>query len=460
MSLRLRLALATAAVIAAALGILGAVVVTSTREHLIADQRHRLDRALTNRINAGPPLDRDTTGRADPRVLETAHLVVDPNGAVVIAEPAGPPTAPTPLPALGAADVARLRSGREIIVRSIDGSLRYLMRGHVDSDARMEIEAAPLDGVDATLSTLTSRLVIGAVLTLLLAVAAATVAVRRGLGPLHDVIAVADAVAAGEREQRIPTDDGPSEIRHLSRALDRMLEQQRHSLVALESSESRLRQFIADASHELQTPLTSVLGWTQLVRKGAFDADGVAAALARVEAESRRMTVLVDNLLLLARLDEHQPLDRQSVDLCAVAQDAVTDARAVDPDRPLRFDASIPVLVPGDPQRLRQVIDNLLRNVRTHTPSGTTTSIAIRTGPSTAQLSVEDNGPGINPDHLDHIFDRFWRHDTSRTRSTGGTGLGLAIVAGIVAAHAGTITAANRPDGGARFTIELPTDAG
>ncbi len=130
----------------------------------------------------------------------------------------------------------------------------------------------------------------------------------------------------------------------------------------------------------------------------------------------------------------------------------------MDADRTLHLDAPTSVLVPGDPQRLRQVIDNLLRNVRTHTPPGTTAAVAIRTGPSATQLIVEDDGPGIDPDHLDHIFDRFWRNDTSRTRSTGGTGLGLAIVAGIVAAHGGTITATDRPGGGARFTVELPTE--
>ncbi len=334
------------------------------------------------------------------------------------------------------------------------------MRGHVDSDGRMEVEAAPLAGVDATLSSLTRRLLVGGVLTLLVALAAAVVAVRRGLRPLDAVIAVADAVAAGERQQRIPTDDGPTEIRHLSRALDGMLEQQRSSLAMLESSESRLRQFIADASHELQTPITSVLGWSQLVRKGAFEPDGASAALARIEAESRRMAALVDDLLLLARLDEHQPLSRQPVELCAVAQDAVTDAHAVDPDRPLTLDAPTPVVVSGDAQRLRQVIDNLLRNVRTHTPPGTSTYVVIRGGPQTAQLTVDDDGPGVDPGDLDHVFDRFWRHDTSRTRSTGGTGLGLAIAAGIVEAHGGMITATNRPEGGARFTIELPTESG
>lgn len=455
MSLRLRLALAVSAVIAAALVVLGAVVVTSTRDHLMTDVRHRLDQSLANRVNAGPPPKSDATATADPRVLETAHLVIDPDGAIVTAEPAGPPTAPVSLPALGAADVAALRAGREITARSVDGSLRYLVRGHAGSDGRIEVEAAPLDAVDATMSSLTGRLVAGGLITLVLAAAAASVAVRRGLRPLDDVIAVAGAVAAGERQQRIPTDVGPSEIRQLSCALDRMLERQHGSLVALEASESRLRQFVADASHELQTPITSVLGWSQLVRKGAFDAAGVDAAHARIEAESRRMAALVDDLLLLARLDEHQPLDRQPVDLSAVADDAVTDARAIDPDRPVDLDAPTPAIVSGDPQRLRQVIDNLLRNARTHTPAGTGIHVVVRAG-SAVQLTVDDDGPGIDPDHLDRVFDRFWRHDSSRTRSSGGTGLGLAIVAGIVAAHGGTITATNRLEGGARFTLELP----
>ena len=203
MSLRLRLALAIATVITAALVVLGAVVVTSTRTHLMTDVRHRLEQSLTNRINAGPPPKPTSTATTDPRVLETAHLVIDPDGTIVTAEPAGPPTAPVSPPALDQAAVAALRSGREITVRSVDRSLRYLARGHTAIDGRTEVEAAPLDGVDATMSSLTKWLVAGGLLTLALAAVAASFAVRRGLRPLDDVIAVADATE-GRQHWRPP----------------------------------------------------------------------------------------------------------------------------------------------------------------------------------------------------------------------------------------------------------------
>jgi two-component system, OmpR family, sensor kinase len=273
---------------------------------------------------------------------------------------------------------------------------------------------------------------------------------RNGLRPLNDVITTANAVADGEREQRIPTDQGPTEIRQLSSALDTMLQRQR-------ASDAHLRRFIADASHELQTPITSVIGWTELLRKGALDASGETTATTRIESEARRMSALVEDLALLARLDERRSAPRGEVDLSAVAHDAIIDARAVDPDRMVTLAVSGVATVQGDPNQLRQVIDNLLRNVRVHTPAGTAAHVSIHPEPGHVIVVVEDEGPGIDPEHLSRVFDRFWRPDTSRTRSTGGSGLGLAIVSAIVDAHHGSIMATNRPGGGACFTIQLPT---
>jgi two-component system OmpR family sensor kinase len=456
MSLRLRLSVGISVVLAISLGLLGYGVVQSTRDDALAIIRRQVERSLFIRANSPHPPAGVAQPASDPRGRMTAHLVIDTDGTIRVAEAAGPPSDPTPLPDVSTDDIAALRAGDDVMVDAVDGSLRYLVLATPATDGQLEVEAAPLDDIDATISSLVRRLVIGASITLALAAGAVVLVLRHGLRPLRKVIATADAVAAGEREQRIPTDDGPTEIRHLSSALDDMLQNQRASLAAREQSEARLRQFISDASHELQTPITSVLGWVQLERRGALDAAGTTAAMERIEAESRRMAALVEELLLLARLDEQRPLHLVRTDLSAIAADAVTDARAVEADRSLTLQAPTPVVVMGDPDRLRQIVDNLLRNVRVHTPAGAPAAVRVSAEGDVARLVVEDSGPGIDPAALPHVFDRFWRRDHSRTRATGGAGLGLAIVTALATAHGGSVTAANRFEGGAAFTLELP----
>jgi len=460
MSLRLRLSLGIALVLAVSLSLLGYSVVQSTRDDALAIVRRQVEQSLYIRVNSTRPPVGAGQPLSDPRGRATAHLVITADGAIRIAEPAGPPSDPMPLPDLSAADIATLQAGDDVTVDAVDGSLRYLVVAAATSGGDLEVEAAPLDEIDATMSSLLRRLLVGASITLVLAAAAVVLVLRHGLRPLRKVIATADAVAAGEREQRIPTDEGPTEIRHLSTALDHMLQRQRAALSAKEDSEARLRQFISDASHELQTPITSVLGWVQLERKGALDEAGTAAAMERIEAESRRMSVLVEELLLLARLDEQRPLRLVATDLSAVALDAVTDARAVEPDRPISIDAPAAVIVQGDASRLRQVIDNLLRNVRVHTPPGAPAAVKVFVNGGRATLVVADTGAGIDPDSLPHVFDRFWRRDHSRTRATGGAGLGLAIVSALAAAHGGSVSAENDPAGGTVFTFTLPLARG
>ena len=202
-------------------------------------------------------------------------------------------------------------------------------------------------------------------------------------------------------------------------------------------SEARLRQFVADASHELRTPLTSIRGYTELLRKGAFtDDESQDRALQRVEREAGRMGLLVADLLLLARLDQGRPLDQVPVDLSRVGADAVADARAVDPERPVDLVAAGPVIVLGDRDRLGQVAHNLVRNALAHTPPATPVRVEVRSDATTGYLSVTDQGPGLSDEAKSRVFDRFWRDDAARTG--GGTGLGLAIARGIVAAHGAT----------------------
>jgi two-component system OmpR family sensor kinase len=231
------------------------------------------------------------------------------------------------------------------------------------------------------------------------------------------------------------------------------------ALSARQRSEMRVRQFVADASHELRTPLASIRGYAELTRRTGDDLpDDIQYAMARVESEATRMTGLVEDLLLLARLDAGRPVEKDHVDLTALVIDAVSDAHAAGPDHPVNLvlpDEPIEVL--GDRARLHQVLTNLLTNARTHTAPGTRVEVALRTADGEAVVEVADSGPGIAPELLPHIFERFARADTSRSRKAGSTGLGLAIVSAVVGAHGGRVDVDTRP-GRTVFSVRLPME--
>jgi two-component system OmpR family sensor kinase len=229
---------------------------------------------------------------------------------------------------------------------------------------------------------------------------------------------------------------------------------------AQEASERKLRRFVADASHELRTPLAAVRAYAELFTRGASERpDDLARSMTGISRESERMTVLVDDLLLLARLDEGRPLERVPVELHDVVTEAVETARTVEPERPISVDAEDAVVV-GDRERLRQIVDNLLANVRTHTPPGAPVDVSVTTENGTAEIVVSDSGPGIPAERLDHVFERFYRADESRARASGGVGLGLSIVAAVAEAHGGTVSARSQAGCGATFAIRLPLAAG
>jgi len=294
--------------------------------------------------------------------------------------------------------------------------------------------------------------------------------VRSSLRPLLDVESTAAAIAGGDLSRRVPQRDPRTEIGRLSGALNGMLGQiesafraQKVSETAARASEDRMRRFVADASHELRTPLTSIRGFAELYRQGAVpDAAAVARVMSRVEDEAARMGLLVDDLLLLARLDQQRPLERRPVDLLSLAVDAVHDARAVAPERSIELrvttDGAAPVVL-GDEARLRQVLANLVSNALMHTPPGTTVTVGVGTTVDGAVLEVQDDGPGLTEEDAARAFERFYRADPSRTRTLGGAGLGLSIVAALVAAHGGQVTVESRVGSGATFRVLLPRSA-
>lgn len=290
-------------------------------------------------------------------------------------------------------------------------------------------------------------------------------AVRRSLRPLAQIERTAATIAAGDLSQRVPVAPGSTEVGRLGEALNGMLTQIEQAFAARTASESRMRRFVADASHELRTPLATVRGYAELYRMGALTTDEqVADTMARIEGSATRMGSLVEDLLALARLDEGRGGRTGPVDLTVLAADAVSDLRALAPDRPARLvtlhGQAAPCLVVGDEARLRQVLANLTANAARHTPAGTPVEIAVGTDPGgrTGVLEVRDHGPGIPPEHAERVFERFYRIDASRTRDSGGSGLGMAIVAAIVASHGGTVGVHETPGGGATVRVELPVE--
>jgi two-component system OmpR family sensor kinase len=317
------------------------------------------------------------------------------------------------------------------------------------------VTAVPLDPTDQTLASLSHvELIVSIVVVVALLVLALWI-VRFGLRPLEEMTETAGAIAAGDLSQRIRRPEERGEVGRLGSALNGMLSQIEAAFAERTVSESRLRRFVADASHELRTPLTSIRGYAELLRKGALDdEDARRRAAERIEHEASRMGLLVDDLLLLARLDQGRPLERSIVDLGAVVRDAVEAARAADRDRQISLDVSGAVVVPGDSARLRQVLDNLLRNAVVHTPAGTPVHVVVgREGPR-AVVTVADEGPGLEASQAARLFDRFYRGSEARTGE--GTGLGLSIVAALVAAHGGRAFVESTPGRGTVFTVEVP----
>jgi two-component system, OmpR family, sensor kinase len=388
--------------------------------------------------NGGPDRPSDT----DIRVLR-----ID-SGGKVADQLSGPFN--NPFTVVPASFVTKARSAKGFFDATLDGA-HYRALADTSASGDVVVALAPTHDIDATFARLRMFEVLVTVGVLGLATFVSLRLVRVGLRPLRDMADTADAIATGDVDRRV-TVSGGAEVATLGSALNAAFD-------ARHESEAKLRTFIADASHELRTPLTSIRGYAELLRSGAAaEADERDRAVQRIESEATRMGGLVNDMLMLARLDQGRPLARERVDLAAIVADAVADARAVDPGREITLDAAGPVVVSGDDSRLRQILTNLLANARHHTPPGTPVDVRVGASGGTARVDVIDAGPGIPVDLRTHVFDRFWRGDAAHGRAgrtDGGSGLGLSIVAALASAHGGRAWL-EPSERGAHFVVTIP----
>jgi two-component system OmpR family sensor kinase len=466
-SLRARLLIITLAMVAVGLAAAGWAVNRSLHDFLV----DRVDQDLVE--STGPALGQLTQpddffggGSRVPRGLpnDAAAQLRDADGTVrksiEVRDAGATLRLPADVPAgYSTADLAGDPGEYRILSVATDGLPRAPGPGSPQVAAGSTLVVAiPLDDVNSTLHRLTLiELAVGAAVLGVLALLAWWL-VGLGLQPLERIEATAEQIAAGDDlDQRIPGADPRTEVGRLARTLNAMLDRLQAAFAERRASEDRLRRFVADASHELQTPLTSVRGYAELFRRGAArNPEDLDVAMARIEAEATRMGALVDDLLMLARLDQGRELRREPVDLVPLARDLVNDARVVAPDRPIHLETDGPVVVEGDDPALRQVVGNLIANARIHTPPGTPVTVRVHSGDGRGVVEVADRGPGLAPEHAARVFERFFRADPSRARASGGSGLGLSIVAAVAEAHGGSAEVDSAPGAGATFRISLP----
>ena len=485
MSLRARLTIGVMVLLVAVFAVMGVAMARSTQSALIEQTDLALHKQA-DRVNGQKP--KDQPGPEDDRAASPeandgnkppagpddgtgsdnygggqqslATFVVDASGNVLYASPSGyadDPDSPPDIPAVGSSEFDHCVQNVTTMT-SVDGTIDYrvlIVPGSTSGE--YTVVAAPLSNVQTTVESLVKRFILVGLAGLVVAALAVWWVIRREFRPVDSMVDTAAAIAGGDLSLRVPETNPNTELGRLGSALNEMLGQIEAGLQERDRNEQRLRRFVADAAHELRTPLTSVRGYSELYRQGAYaDQASVDHAMARIESEGSRMARLVDDLLLLARMDQQRPLEHKPIELVSLANEAATDYQTVTTDHPLQWDPDGEVLVRGDPIRLRQIIDNLLSNARTHTPAGTTVSMAVTSANGTAELVISDNGPGIAAEDRTRVFERFWRADASRTRNTGGSGLGLAIVQSLVGAHGGVVLLDSEPGVGTRFTIQLP----
>lgn len=459
MSLRARLLAGMAVVSFVLIG--AAVIIARTTEANLVDQVERqLAPVAVGLSRPNGPFSTPTSpnGGVAPTRLYGAQVV---NGelTVLFTPNVGTDGAGGPDVSIGRARRAAL-DGHPVTVGSTNGSSQYRLLAVRSPDGTIGLSALSLHDVDATINRL--RLVLIVAVSMVIAILGLVVfwVLRLGVRPIKRMTRTAGAIAAGDLSERVPAGRTGTEASELGDSLNAMMTTIEGAFAERAASEARLRRFVADASHELRTPVTTIRGYAELYRHGGLGAGReLDQAMRRTEQESVRMASLVDDLLLLARLDEGRPLARASVDLGVLGIDAAADARAVAPDRVVTAEVRAGVTVEGDEDRLRQVVGNLVANALVHTPEGTPVSVRVHNGDRRAVVEVHDDGPGMTPEVAARAFERFSRADGSRSRSAGrnggGAGLGLAIVQAIVTAHGGEVRLATAPGAGTTVTVEL-----
>lgn len=477
LSLRARLLTVVTALLVIALLATGVLTLTVLKPVLVDQKDRQLRDALSDPQSLQDLLARRGSSDGPEGPSQFYVELADADGRVLRVDvPGQPGDSPPDLGPLTTAEAER-RQDRPYDAVSADRSMTWralTVPGRLQSTGEpvTVTVALPLDDVTATVAQLGARLIVLGLLVTAACVLVGWLAVRRAFRPLLDVEDVTAAFAGGDTSRRV-TDDWPgTEVGRLGGSVNGMLDQIETTLAAREASEAKMRRFVGDASHELRTPLAAVRGFAELYRMGAVSTpDDVAHAFRRIEGESTRMGGLVEDLLVLARMDAQRPLQHRAVDLLVLAADAVHDALALAPDRQVTLTGldgtgeASPAPTTGDEPTLRQVVTNLMANAIRHTPSGTPISLEVGRRSVDGQqlavvLRVVDHGPGVPREQADQIFERFFRADASRTRSAGGgSGLGLAIVAAIVDAHGGQARVLPTPGGGATFEVALPVRA-
>jgi len=474
MSLRTRLVAAVCLVAAVALTFAGVATYASFRSSQLREIDDILQRShepVEQVIEGNEPDLERSVEQAAPGLFVA---VISPNGSTELTIPARSPGHEPLLIDLADLDVPTRTDGSSADVpafstrRATEGGTEIRLRASRLGDGTILVIGLSLEEFEESRSRLIVIEAIVAAIALLFAGGIGWLLVHIGLRPLRQVEATALRIAdGGDLDQEVPGQGPATEIGRLATALNTMLGRIRQAFterdakeLALQTSEQRMRQFVADVSHELRTPLAAVAAYAELFDRGARDhPEDLERALHGIGLESERMRELVEELLLLAHLDEGRPLTRVRVDLNEVVVDAIGAARAVSPEWPISLRVDEVVVVDGDPSRLRQIVDNLLANVRTHTPAGTKTSITLRAAGAVGVMTVADNGPGMTAEQAAHVFERFFRADPSRSRASGGAGLGMAIVHAVVEAHHGRIRVDTAPGSGLAITIELPLAA-
>lgn len=452
MSLRARLLLG-AAIIAVVLAVASVAVIRSTRADLV----NQIDRQLAAagpQLSFGPEGPRGTGGDG-PRLSSVYVGVITRGGDLVTVATPDLLGTDAPLPRLGDGDEADLRAGRAVTLESTDATVSYRMLARAERSGAVTVLALPLDDVTQATRRLGAVMALaGAIVLGVLALVVGWV-IRLGVRPVRAMTGAAAAIAGGDLSRRVPEGTPGTEAAELGQALNGMLGRIEGAFEERAAGEERLRQFVADASHELRTPVTTIRGYAELYRSGALAQPAeLDEAMRRTEAEAVRMGSLVDDLLQLARLDQGRPLAREPVDLAVLARDAATDAAAVAPDRTITVEATS-VVVEGDELRLRQVVANLVGNALAHAP-GASIAVRVAVAADHAVLEVVDDGPGMSETDAARAFERFYRADVARSRHQGGSGLGLAIVDATVRAHGGSTSLRSSPGAGTTVQITLP----